>query len=349
MPRNILVSLFFFQFHFSIYSQRFISDSLMVQFGENNVEKIHASIDTIIDHRNTKPNCISISEKIKYIYVPIDYRILITKPLSVNLHDLFTNSSDSTKYRLEIKEFNIHTKPNLFQNNYSLNSIIAIYSVENKIDTYEGTLVYENNSEIWKNSKQPQKEYESFVDSWKKDFIKDMNVIVKNTSNDFAYKCPNLIKQQSGFDKNMLLSTDIAIGRDSWIIDGEIMFSGPEPKREFRREGNLLRYRHDKRYEAIEFSIVNKQFNYRINDQFVFIAKPKLFWGLNNWNENEYRKHGFEDILLLDCSVSQTLLFNPFYKKSIIFGVGVMENVNYIYSEPANFNLYFMFQLGIKL
>jgi hypothetical protein len=217
------------------------------------------------------------------------------------------------------------------------------------IPAYRGTLVYENQSAIWKNKKQPQKEYESFIDSWKLDFIKDMNAIVKKTSNDSTYKCPNLIKKQTGFDKNMLLSTDIAIGRDSWTVDGEIMFSGPEPNRPFYRVGNLLRYRHDKRYEAIEFSIARKQYNYRLNDNFLFIVKPKLFWGLNNWNENEYRKHGLEDVFLLDCSVSQTLLFNPFYKKSIIFGFGLMEDVTFIYSEPATVNLYFMFQLGIKL
>ena len=64
MIRYILVSIFFLSISVSTYSQRFISDSLMVQFGTRDVEKIHASIDTIIDQRNTKPNCISISEKI---------------------------------------------------------------------------------------------------------------------------------------------------------------------------------------------------------------------------------------------------------------------------------------------
>ena len=204
MPRSILVAIFFFLLHFSIYAQRFVSDSLTVEFGKSNLNNIHANIDTIIDQRNTKPNCISISEKLKFNYIPIDYRILTTTPLNMVIHDLFYNTPDSTKYRLEINEFNILTEPKLFKNNYSCNSIIAVYTVRNHVNTYKGTLVYETQKEIWKNNKQPQKEYESFIDSWKVDFIKDMNTIVKNASNDSTYKYSNLIKNQNRFCDNLV-------------------------------------------------------------------------------------------------------------------------------------------------
>ena len=350
--RYIWLYFIFTVFPFSVFGQKFVSDSLVVAFGKRDLQKIKATIDTIVDQRNLKPNCIAITEKIKYYNVPIDSRILTSKPLHLEIKEMFSNKPDSfpgNHYRLEIKEFNIRAEPTFFKNNYTCNSVISVYSVTNHTNIYNGTLVYETRNAVKKNKKHPQTEYETFIDSWKVRFAADMNAIILHLPFDSTFSLPNFVKKQSDFRKNMIISSDVAIGIDSWVVDGEIMFSRPEPTRQFYRQGNILRYRHEKKYESLEFSIANKQYNYRLNNNFVFVLKPKLFWGLNYWNNDEYSKHGLQDILLFDFSATQSMLYNPFYKRGVICGLGIMENATWIYSEQVKFKPYIMFQIGIKM
>ena len=335
--------------HVSAVGQKFIRDSLVVEFGRSDLHRINASIDTVIDLRNLKPNCISISERIKYYHVPIDYLILTSKPLHIGIKEMFSDKANTgaNKYRLDIKEFTIRSVLKSSKNHFSCNSVISVYSASPQESSYIGTLIYETSDVLKRNKKQPQKEYEAFIELWKAQFSSDMNAIATQAPGP-TYSPPNLIRKQSGFRKNMIISTDVAIGTDSWVVDGEIMFSRPEPQARFVRQGSILRYRHEKTYESLEFPISNRQYNYRLNNNFVFVLKPKLFWGLNHWNNDEYAKHGLLDLFILDCSATQNILYNPFYKKSIICGLGVMENATYIYSEQLRFKPYAVFQVGIK-
>jgi hypothetical protein len=346
--------LFFVFIHFSLlnYGQKFVSDSLVVEFGKDGLQKINATIDTVIDKRNLKPNCIAITEKKKYYNVPVDYRILTSRPLYTGMKEMFLNKPGSlanANYMLEIKEFTIDTEPKFFTNSYTCNSVISVYSTGNQSNTLLGTLVYETQTAAKKNKKKPQTGYEKCIDSWKAGFVSDMNAIVQHLSVDSTFALKNFVKGTSGFRKNMIISSDMAIGIGSWMVDGEIMFSRPEPQPEFYRQGNIIRYRHEKKYESIEFSIANRQYNYRLNNHFVFVLKPKLFWGLNLWNNDEYSKHGFQDVFLFDFSISPNIVYNPFYKRGIVFGLGLMADATYIYSEQVKCKPYMVLQIGIKL
>ena len=352
IKRLSLLFLLFAHLPLLIYGQKFVSDSLVVEFGKNDLQKINATVDTVVDQRNLSPNCIAITERSKYFNIPIDYRILTSKPLYAGIKEMFLNKPNSlahTNYRLEIKEFSINAEPGFFKNTYKCNSIISVYSVENQKNKFLGTLLYEDQTAVKKDKKQPQKEYEACIDSWKAGFINDMYSIIFLSLADSTIPLKNLIKVQSDFRKNMIISSDVAIGLDSWLVDGEITFSRPEPQPQFSRKGNILRYRHEKKYESLEFSVSNKQYNYRLNDKFLFVLKPKLFWGLNCWNNNEYSKHGLQDIFLLDFSINPSIIYNPFYKRGIICGMGAIADATYIYSEHVKIKPYVVFHLGIKL
>jgi hypothetical protein len=347
----VIVCAFLFFPHFS-NCQKYINDSLVVEFNNSELPQIKALVDTVIDLRNSEPNCIAIYEKTKYYAVPVDVFVLTSKPLHVGLKNMFVSKPDSLikkSYKLEIKEFEIKRKSQFFKNEFTCNSVISVYSAENKKYSYLGSLVYESQNISKKNRKHPEKEYEIAIDSWKEKFASDMNEISLYASIDTTFSLPNFRKEQSNFRKNMIVSAEYAFGNDSWLVDGEILFSRPEAKSQFNRVGSILRYRHEKKYESFETGLQNIQRNYRLNNNFMFCMKAKLFLGLNLWNNNEYAKHGLEDILLLDFSFSQSIIFNPLYKKGIVFGLGVMEDATYIYSEGNKYNIYLVAQLGIKL
>ena len=352
IQRLSLITCFCVLFSGLNYGQKLISDSLVVNFGYMIEPRISSAADKVIDQRNLRPNCIAIGERTKYLFVPVDYFIVLPNPLSTGIQKMFlqkTDSSPQVNFNLEIKEFNIRSEAHSFTNKYICNSIISVYKAAGHENDYLGTLVYETQT-TGSTAKKKQKEaYETCIDAWKQSFASDMNKIAVQASADSIVTFKNLIKEPSDFRKNFIISTDVAIGINSWLIDGELMFSHPEPQRQFFRRGKILRYRHEEKYQSLEFSIVNNQFNYRLTDNFVFVLKSKLFWGLNSWNKNEYSTHGLQDIFLIDLSLSQSILYNPFYKRGFICGLGLLEDVTYIYSEDIRFRPYFVFQLGIKL
>ena len=350
--RLLLIASLFVLFPCLIYSQKLVSDSLVVDFGFTSESDINASTDTVIDQRHLRPNCIAISEKKKFLVVPVDYYILTQKPVSTEIKDMFSNKTDSStmsNYRLEIKEFDIGSESRFFTNKFVCNSIISVYENGDNKKNYIGTLVYEIQTSGSTAAKKQKKSYEACIDAWKEEFTIDMNFIAGQTPNDSTGILKNLIKQEYGFSKNLIMSAEVAAGTNSWLIDGELMFSHPEPQQQFFRQGKILRYRHEEKYQSLEFSIANNQFNYRLTDNFAFVLKSKLFWGLNSWNKNEYTNHGLQDIFLVDLSLSQSILYNPFYKRGFICGMGLLEDMTYIYSENIKFKPYVVFQLGIKL
>jgi hypothetical protein len=337
---------------FSASAQKYVSDSLVVKFGSDDMPRYSISVPSVTDTRILKPNCIAITDRIRYYNVPVDYMIVLPHPLSVEIKNMFRvpdSYSGKDQLSLEIKEFTIKQNPGYFKNNYKCNAIISVSNSYNNEEKYLGSLVYEYSNAFKKVKKQPGKEYELFLSTWKYKFAADMLTVAANTTSDSISPPLNFVKIKSDFRKNMIISADFAAWTDSWLADCEIMFSRPEPQKEFRRTGSILRYRHDKKYESIEFSISNQQYNRRITDKFVLLLKSKLFWGLNYWNDNEFKKHGLEDLFLADFSASQSILYNPFYKKGIIFGTGIMEDLTYIYTENIKFRPYLMLQIGIKL
>jgi hypothetical protein len=70
--------------------------------------------------------------------------------------------------------------------------------------------------------------------------------------------------------------------------------------------------------------------------------------GINLWNNDVYRQHSLDDLFIGNLSVTENIMYNPFYKKGIICGIGLMEDDTYIYSQGSDLRLYGLVQLGLK-
>jgi hypothetical protein len=349
--KYLFLFIFLISFLNFCFGQAFIKDTMVVDFGTIVYNPIKIQIDSVVDKRKMPAECINISEKTKYLYIPVDFYTNVRMPVSNEIRNLFANDSnnDSIKFRLEINEFNVSKNKVLFKFRYSYNAAVSVYKIKNnQLPEYSGTLLYENDTIFRKDN--PRKNYPVLIDNWKRNFSNDLNNVYLKTKGDTTKAIYNYIQEPMAWEKNMMVDFTYCQGiYGDFLVDGEIMFSGPETKKIFNRQGSIMRYRHENKFESLEFSLSNKQFNYRLNDKYLFTMKTKLFWGLNLWNSNEYRKHGLQDIFILDFSASQSILYNPFYKRGIICGLGIMEDATYIYSEYEKFKPYIMFQLGIKL
>ena len=108
-------------------------------------------------------------------------------------------------------------------------------------------------------------------------------------------------------------------------------------------------FRNEEDFISIEFPLTNDYFQYRLNSSFIFRMKSQLFFGLNSWKDVNEVDHHLLDALLFDYTLSQGLFFNPLNKQSVIFGIGLFESVQYIYSRDFSFQFGLLFSLGFKL
>jgi hypothetical protein len=334
-----------------VAAQKMIGDTIKILFGKESHGLIDLPLDSVTDNRKLSGRCVAINEKTKYLFVPIDQYVVTDKLVSDEIKQMFSGKPDSSslKYRLEIRQFTVGTSSGFLSSNYTCQAAISLYAVDPfKNKKYMGTLLYENSGAPKRNKRILKNGYETIIDIWKKQFSSDIRLITAYPGADSLNLIANFRREQYAYRKNLLTNIEYIRGIDSWLIDGEIIFSLPEAGKRFSRKAYSLRYRNNKEYESYETTISNRQANFRLSENYVFILKGKMFFGLNRWKEEEYKKHGLEDLILLDYSLSQQITLNRFYKKGITLGLGVMEDLTYIYSQNISFKPYFIVQLGYK-
>jgi hypothetical protein len=142
---------------------------------------------------------------------------------------------------------------------------------------------------------------------------------------------------------------DLSLGIGWYTLDGEIFFAYPEPGNKFIRTPYHLRYRNSEDFESLEFGIGNDHIYYRLNESFLLCLKSKLFFGINRWKDIDEGSRGLEEVLLLDYSLNQELVFNKKSKNGFVLGIGLTENIYYIYGHNPVFKPGIILFLGIDL
>jgi len=117
----------------------------------------------------------------------------------------------------------------------------------------------------------------------------------------------------------------------------------------FAAGGYNLRYRTSKDFESIEFGLSTDYLFYRFLQNFVFRGKSQLMFGLNRWKDIETVDHKIYDTFIVDYFLSQGLIYNPLDKRSLVFGIGIQENLYFIYSKDFKFQPGLLIHFSVKL
>jgi len=353
MLRYLCTTIIFIAFTGSLWGQRLIYDSLAVEFGSTGGPVPHVNIDTVMDARKNDPAVIGVHETNRYLVIPVDRYVVLDNPLSCEITGMFIiddKSRHENVLRLEINEFDVFARRQFFMTKYVTHANISLLS-GNEDDSFhhKGNLLYETTASPGGFMAKPKQGYQAVLDRWKDQFTEDMIQVSSCIQTGSVCRLPNLIDESHSLRNNLIISMETSIWHNSWLADGEIIFSRPESKRRFYRKAYCIRYRREERLQSLEYSISNDQFNFRISDNFSLVLKSKLFFGLNLWTDEEYRVRGFEDIFILDYSLGPGILFNPYYKRGITFGTGLTGSATFIYSEGFSVKPYISIQLGIKI
>ena len=330
-----------------------VYDSLQISFGATSDISISLNLEAVNDERGEKPHFIGVFEIKKYLFVPVDKYITIERPIGQEISNLFEVEpyhANRKVYKLTIREFDLGIRSQLFSKRFFANVNIGVF--EKGVDgsfQQTGILLYENAVSPKGGSSKVKQGYEALLDEWKRQFSSDMLKVAMCPQLQEGCEVTNFIAPSFSTRNNLLLNAESYFWVDSWLVDGEIIFSRPEALKRFYRRAYCLRYRKDPKFQSFESSISNDQYYIRLNRNFVLVTKSKLYFGINLWNEDEYKGKGFEDVFIFDYSIGQSINFNPYFSKGFTGSIGLMGNVTYIYSEFFTIRPFLSLQVGIKL
>jgi len=340
-----------------VWSQKLIADSLILDLkcALPDSQQNTASIDTVLDIRNIKdPRLIGISEITHFGIVPVDYHIKAHKPLNQIIQDVlpFRNSTKASSLSLGLKHFEFSNQSQfwLFEK-YRLKALLEIYNRVNADSLVPvGELIFNSGStDFFINAKLKQG-YEKVFGIWCQELVENLELVslnFKNTQNPLPYNF-RLFRSRSPW-MQLYTGADFIYFQNGFLIDAYLTFTYPETKRLFNKSATVLRFRQEKKFDSIEYGLINSSLNYRLNSHFILRFKYDLFLGINRWKDMNVTKHKAYDILIGDLSFSQSFLFFPIHKKTLFWGIGLFQNVYYVYSKVFQFQPGLIINVGMQL
>ena len=340
-----------------LFSQEFVQDTMTVSFSlPNNLKPIAIPVDSLVDERDELPEIIGRYEITKYLFVPVDLLICSQQPLEKEIAEVLglrTNMADSTRFKLVIDEFRLTKKTNSrFYPRYRLDATIHVYEKEGAGDSeYLGHLLYETTIRKPLFRDRMKKGFETVIRKWLGEFAGDMASVSRSRRSRHPIRLENFREEPYEGRRNHLYGgMDVSIMPHGWTSDATVYFSHREARRWFFRSGGYnLRYRNTEKYESIEFGRAIDYLFRRLNRHMVLRVKSCFMLGVNRWKDIDTARHEIYDAFIVDYSLSQCLIFNPLDRQSFLFGIGISENVYYIYSRGVNVQMGLMIHLGLKL
>lgn len=332
----------------SSYAQKLVLDTLIVNFNPDSISSHHSlvRIDTVFDDRGVDdPALLDYGEKKQFIFVPVDQQILADRPVTEVIHNGLNvddeNSGESINLGLMHLDFSFQ-KHYFFRNVFQLHASVFIYE---KGDTI-GELIYGCEISRWFRGLKTKLRYQFLVEELVRRIGSDLNGTnsgaIQNLTN-----CRIISEQNPWMQLQAGSEMAILTGGD-FLIDGYITFVFPEIIKSWIQSVGTMRYRHMDRFESIEWGIASDWMTRRYRPDWVFRFKSQLMFGLNRWNDMKSFKHKLYDAFLLDISFGQSLHYHPKNSRSISLGLGLIENVYYIYSTGIRIDAGLILQAGVQ-
>lgn len=327
-------------------AQTYVADTIRVSLDNQVFEKFHSRLSAT-DYRDDNPHFISVFEKKKWLAFPVDQIVTAQQPLSTYFENL-TDTTSNKNYQLGIHDFYISYNESMFKSYLKLNAYIGLSEINKLNDTtYLGIFYYEQLEKFNKKDSLRQS-YQTVWKSFSTQFYADLSVITSDSIPDNKPFTYHFNPGQKPAPKNFYVSVDAYYGYTFWGIDAEIYFAAPEMAQKFSRNTRMFRYLNYGNRESAAFSTQVTQFNYRLNQRWLFQNKHGFIFGLNKWNDVDEAKRTFEELFLFQYAFSQRLTYNPLNKKGLTFGVGLMEETSYIiYNDPI-FSVALLFNCAYK-
>lgn len=331
-----VLMLFFFIGIANLQAQKWVADTIVVDFGNEYRNTASFNLFEIIDSRKVDPSFISVYEQKKWLFFPVDQIVKTRLPLTQSLRNYYSNDTVSNmNFAAHLHAFYIRNLSSLTNRQLILYSSIELSKIINADTTFLGTLYYSHSINQKKKTAVVQN-YNLLLDEWSSRFTSDVLSVDQYVDQLMLDNFYHFRRGKHAVEKNLYVKTELFGGLSFWGLDAEIWFSEPESKHSFNRGIGIMRYVNQPDFHAIAYGSNVKTWNYRLTKNWLFTNKMGLFIGINNWKDVKTIDHKFEEILFFNCSFTQSINFNTIDQSGFIFGLGVMEYAHYvIYHRPA--------------
>ncbi len=338
----ILLLLFINLFNVGLTkAQSYVADTLTAKFTDDTVLRFKHTL-SVTDLRDENPNFISIYEKKKWLFFPIDQIVFTSRPLAKSF-EYHLNGKNGQPYHLDIYEFYINHSKDMFNHSFSLHGAFQLFKIQPNGDSILMGAFYYEDFFKHKSKENVEKAYSKVINNFKTEFIQDLNTVCSDTTKTINPGQYHFRKGSKVAAKNFYISTDAYYGYTFWGFDAEIWFSSPEPAQKFKRKSRMFRYLNYKNRQSVAFSTGVSYLNYRVNKNWLLQNKSAFLLGFNKWNDIDEAKRTIEEVFLFQYSMTQRITLNRLDKSGIAFGVGLIEEASYIiYNKP-------IFSVGLVL
>lgn len=325
--------------------QSYVADTIRVKFQKNDNIKFRHSLK-IVDHRIEDHRFISVYEKKKWLFFPIDQIVITNQPVAEGLMS-YQNEESFNKYLLNIRQFYIQQTSSLFKSNFKLNGALELSELGNTDTAFLGTFYYEQT--LQKSKKLTDSiGYTEALSFYTNQIISDLNAVCSDTTEitkpgDYHFRNGAKVTH-----KNLYFTGDVYYGYIFWGFDVEVYFSDPEPSNKFSRKSHMFRYLNYGNRESMAISRKIYLFNYRLSNQWLFQNKHAFLLGFNKWHDIDEAKRTFEEIFLFQLTALQRICYNTLDRKGYTFGIGLMEEASYIFYNNPTFSIGFVISCGYK-
>lgn len=343
-PTKQIVLILFVLFCFtSLSAQTLVEDTLVVPLRFSRIP-IAFAVDSIRDERECEdPTLLDYGEIIRFLFVPIDQKICADRPVAQAIADAFQCiASDSIKsVRLGLRHLDFFQETHfLFYHRDHLYASMRVYPPDRRVPL--GELVYNCQRSRWLKGISLRNRYPSLFQDFVDQLGKDLNSPYEKMLQKAMHFRQNPWMRVFGYGEWTLMP-------NGYLLDGSVDFLFPEIHSTFLQSFSVLRYRSEKRFDAIEWAIFSDAFFRRIDRHWLFRISTQGFWGINRWKDVKRKSHTLYDIFIVDCSLAFGFHFQPRVWKGPVVGFGIRGNASYVYSLDFRIQPGFYFQIGWQL
>ena len=339
---------------FASYYQKLIQDSLQLDLRIPETNSHRSVVAGVEDCRGgTDSRVVAIDEVKHFNFIPVDQRIYLKQPLDQMISQLFRVDSLNHKEAayLKIQHFELEKRSRfLFCKQYCLHALICV-GIHEETNSFlpKGELMYDLSHTRFFIGGSLKKGYKGIIESWLSAFPDDIASVQKSSQAEVPLPYHFRLYDESNPWMQLCSSVDFMITARSYLIDAQMYFVYPEVSQLFWEGARVLRYRHQKTFESIEWGLINGSIKYRLNPTWISGCRFNLFLGINRWKNMNHVDHKLYDAVISDFSIMQNIYYHPRNVRTLTWGLGLFQSISYVYSEKFNFEAGITLHVGMQL